>query len=60
MVLIVGAYQAKVVSDIRAESAKPYLAIERYKTLGNELGVNAINKGLGPTIIKQIDVLIDG
>ena len=58
--LIIGAYQAKVASDQRAASVWPYLEVARYSIQGNKYGLNIVNKGVGPAIIKQMDVLVDG
>ena len=58
--LIIGAYQAKVSSDQRAASVWPYLEVSRYSIQGEEYGFTIINKGVGPALIKQMEVLVDG
>lgn len=56
--LVIGAYQAKVASDQRAASVWPYLEISRYSIQGEKFGFNIINKGVGPALIKQMDVFV--
>jgi hypothetical protein len=58
--LIIGAYQAKVSSDQRAASVWPYLEVSRYIIQGEQYGFTMINKGVGPALIKQMEVLVDG
>ena len=58
--LIIGAYQAKVASDQRAASVWPYVEIGRYSLQGTEYGFIIRNKGVGPAIIKQMEVSVDG
>ncbi|NVK21652.1 MAG: hypothetical protein HWD86_03985 [Kangiellaceae bacterium] len=58
--LIIGAYQAKVASDQRAASVWPYVEVGRYSIQGEKYGFTIINKGVGPAIIKQLEVAVDG
>ncbi len=57
--LIIGAYQAKVASDQRAATVWPYLEVGRYSIQGKEYGFMVHNKGVGPAIIKQMEVTVD-
>ncbi|MCB1583230.1 MAG: hypothetical protein KDI92_09220 [Xanthomonadales bacterium] len=57
--VIIGAYQAKVASDQRAASVWPYVQISRYSIQDEKYGFNIVNKGVGPAIIKQMDVYVD-
>ena len=57
--VVIGAYQAKVASDQRAASVWPYIQVGRYSIQDEKYGFNIINKGVGPAIIKQMDVFVD-
>lgn len=58
--LIIGAYQAKVASDQRGASVWPYVEVGRFSLQGKEYGFAVHNKGVGPAIIKQMEVSVDG
>ncbi len=58
--LLIGGYQAKVASDQRAASVWPYLEVSRNSIQGESFGFYVVNKGVGPAIVKQMDVLVDG
>jgi len=57
--LIIGAYQAKVASDQRSASVWPYLEITRHSSEGKYYSFQITNKGVGPALIKSMDVLVD-
>jgi len=58
--LVIGAYQAKVSSDQRAASVWPYLSVSRFSLEGQEYGFTLTNKGVGPALIKSMEVTVNG